>query len=102
LDSLFSQVEVPDWYTAGQLPPGQAPPGRKMLSFARDMAELQMRRAASPASSDASSSAAAAPPRLEHWDVVSGGDALADCPDTVRSLPFLHEHSRQTMEFDVS
>ncbi len=61
------------------------PPTRQMTSFERDMAALQLRRdeAASSENGDATERAPRQPPCLEHWDVVSGGDALADCSDTV-------------------
>ena len=72
------QVEVPEWYTAGQMPPS-----RDMSSFERDMAALQLQREAASENGGDPAHAPPQPPCLEHWDVISGGDCLADCSDTV-------------------
>jgi hypothetical protein len=86
------QVEVPEWYTAGQMPPT-----RDMTSFERDMAALHLQREAASENGNAADRAPRQPPCLEHWDIVSGGDALADCSDTVRTCPsrcmYLAQHS---------
>ena len=69
---------MPEWYTAGRLPPERQP----APSVARDVAGLRLARSPSP---DVAPSA----PQLENWDILSGGDALADCPDTVICLLLL-------------
>ncbi|BDA43718.1 probable galactokinase at C-terminar half [Coccomyxa sp. Obi] len=76
-------VEVPEWYTAGQMPPS-----RDMSSFERDMAALQLQREAASENGGDPAHMLPQPPCLEHWDIVSGGDCLADCSDTV---DFLYE-----------
>ena len=64
------------------------PPTRDMTSFERDMAALHLQREAASENGDAPGDRALRqPPCLEHWDIVSGGDALADCSDTVRTCP---------------
>lgn len=72
---------MPEWYTAGQMPPS-----RDLSSFERDMAALQLQREAASENGGDPAHAPIPPPCLEHWDVVSGGECLADCSDTVSCL----------------
>ena len=69
------QVEVPEWYTAGFMPPE-----KQESSFERDMAGLDLAK-----QSEASERMPVAP-TLEHWEVLSGGHLLSECRDTVRTL----------------
>ena len=60
------------------------PPETQSSSFERDMAGLDLNRR--------SEQAEHAAPNLEHWEVLSGGDLLPECRDTVsthgwRKLP---------------
>ena len=61
---------MPEWYTAGFMPPET-----QSSSFERDMAGLDLNRR--------SEQAEHAAPHLEHWEVLSGGDHLPECRDTV-------------------
>ena len=70
------QVEVPEWYTAGFVPPDKQAP-----SFERDMAGLHLARSVSEQREP--DKAPAGPPQLEHWEVLSGGQCLPQCEDTV-------------------
>jgi len=71
------QVEVPEWYTAGFLPPD-----KQSSSFERDMAGLHLARSVSE---QQETEHAPVLPTLEHWEVLAGGQSLSDCRDTVRA-----------------
>ena len=72
------QVEVPEWYTAGFVPPD-----KQASSFERDMAGLHLARSVSEQREPDESPAG--PPQLEHWEVLSGSQCLPQCEDTVHS-----------------
>jgi len=74
-------VEVPEWYTAGL-----SPPETQLSSFARDVAGLQILRSMTSSQDSSPLPKEAHVPNLEHWDILSGGSHLADCPDTVQCL----------------
>ena len=69
------QVEVPEWYTAGFMPPEKLP-----SSFERDMACLDLNSQYDEAEHDPVA------PTLEHWDVLSRHHILSECRDTVSAL----------------
>lgn len=71
------QVEVPEWYTAGFLPPD-----KQSSSFERDMAGLHLARSVSE---QQETEHAPVLPTLEHWEVLAGGQSLSECRDTVRA-----------------
>ena len=64
------QVEVPEWYTAGFMPPET-----QSSSFERDMDGLDLHRR--------SEQVEHAAPTLEHWELLGGGHLLSECRDTV-------------------
>ena len=57
------------------------PPDKQASSFERDMAGLHLARSVSEQREP--DEAPAAPPQLEHWEVLSGGQCLPQCEDTV-------------------
>ena len=57
------------------------PPDKQASSFERDMAGLHLARSVSDQREP--DEAPAVPPQLEHWEVLSGGQCLPECEDTV-------------------
>ena len=70
---------MPEWYTAGLLPPD-----KMTSSFERDMAGLHLARSSMSEHNEPDQAPVA--PRLEHWEVLSGGQSLSECRDTVSWL----------------
>ncbi len=70
---------MPEWYTAGFLPPDKL-----KSALERDMAGLHLAR--SSMSEHNEPDQAPVPPRLEHWEVLSGGQSLSERRDTVSWL----------------
>lgn len=69
-------MEVPEWYTAGQLPPA-----RELAEAAALCGSAGLQVVEPPDKPDLAPNGL--PRSLEQWEVLSGRGALAECPDTV-------------------
>ena len=67
---------MPEWYTAGQLPPA-----KDLADAAAACSSAGLQLAQPPGAPDLALDGS--PRGLEQWEVLSGGGALAQCPDTV-------------------